>query len=267
MRCCPDSPPSPSLPGQAVEQGLQLGELLDQLIEYWRDLMVVNCSGLEKQTLSVTGKQRALLKQQADKLTTDTILAGLDVLVSAKNRMRFTSHGRVVFEMALVRLARIEDLVPLSQLVQWAARESPAPAGSRNTRSQPTPQLASPSLSEKKKLTDDVSSPNLTILSQENLTVIWEQVLSQVGFILASELRKIPDVAIFGPNTLVLRIPRGYNSPDNQYLDGNRLAKVEEALTKITGQPCSHAGRKSLAPETVTQSRLEEARIRWCQAR
>ncbi len=75
--------------GQAVEQGLQLGELLDQLIEYWRDLMVVNCAGLEKQSLSVTGKQRALLKEQAEKQSLDTILAGLDVLGSAKNRLRF----------------------------------------------------------------------------------------------------------------------------------------------------------------------------------
>src|SRR5947209_16949741 len=38
--------------GQAADQGLQLGELLDQLIEYWRDLMVVNCSGGEVQPLS-----------------------------------------------------------------------------------------------------------------------------------------------------------------------------------------------------------------------
>ena len=30
--------------GEAASQGLQLGELLDQLIEYWRDLMVVNCA-------------------------------------------------------------------------------------------------------------------------------------------------------------------------------------------------------------------------------
>src|SRR5262249_44128090 len=29
----------------AAVSGLQLGELLDQLIAYWRDLMVVNCAG------------------------------------------------------------------------------------------------------------------------------------------------------------------------------------------------------------------------------
>ena len=34
-----------TLLGQAADEGLQLGELLDQLIDYWRDLMVVNCAG------------------------------------------------------------------------------------------------------------------------------------------------------------------------------------------------------------------------------
>ncbi len=122
-----------ALLGQAVDQGLQLGELLDQLIEYWRDLMVVNCAGIENQDLSVTGKQLTALKEQADRLNADTILAGLDVLVSAKNRMRFTSHGRVVMEMALVRLCRLDDLVSLSQLAQWVSGEGAVGAVSKKT--------------------------------------------------------------------------------------------------------------------------------------
>src|SRR5262249_52039766 len=69
-----------ALLGQVSDQGLQLGELLDQLIEYWRDLMVVQTTGQETQALSVTGKQRPILKQQAAKLKPDTILAGLDIL-------------------------------------------------------------------------------------------------------------------------------------------------------------------------------------------
>src|SRR5207302_10172002 len=31
--------------GRAADEGLQLGELLDQLIAYWRDLMVLSCNG------------------------------------------------------------------------------------------------------------------------------------------------------------------------------------------------------------------------------
>ena len=236
-----------ALLGQAVEQGLQLGELLDQLIEYWRDLMVVNCAGLDKQNLSVTGSQRDVLKQQADRLTADTILAGLDVLVSAKNRMRFTSHGRVLFEMALVRLCRLEALVPLAQLAQWVARDAAAPTIPGRPQSGPTETLAGPALGstaaaapgEKKKPPTDLAAAVAIALTKESLDDIWRQVLSEVGFILASALRKVSDVAIFGPNTLVLRIPQAYNPLGDQYLDGNRLSKVEEVLTRIVGEPCT----------------------------
>jgi DNA polymerase-3 subunit gamma/tau len=231
---------------QALEQGLQLGELLDQLIEYWRDLMVVNCAGLENQNLSVTGNRRILLKEQADRLSSESIMAGLDVLVSAKNRMRFSSHGPVLVEMALVRLSRLEDLVALSQLAHWvagggapstpAARPKLVSSQAVTGTDQSPPPLSS--LSEKKKVGDS-SAPSCPVaLTRESLPEIWQQVLSQVGFILANQLRKASGLAIFGPNTLALRFPLAYNSAGEQYLDENRLAKVEETLTKIVGQPC-----------------------------
>ena len=62
----------------------------------------------------------------------------------------------------------------------------------------------------------------------------------KLGFILANELSEAAnDIAIAGPNTLVLRIPVGYNLSSDQYLDNSRLAKVEETLGRIVGQACS----------------------------
>jgi DNA polymerase-3 subunit gamma/tau len=228
--------------GQAVDQGLQLGELLDQLIEYWRDLMVVNCAGVENQSLSVTGNERAALKEQAEAIPADTILAGLDVLVSAKNRMRFTSHARVVFEIALVRLCRLENLIPLSQLASLVARgpaATNAPSSSSQLGSKSALATSIISSSEKKKPVANAAETTCKPLTEESLEGVWQQVLSEVGFILASSLRKARTVAIFGPNTLVLRVPATYNSTGDQYLDANRLAKVEEVLTRIVGQPCA----------------------------
>src|SRR5581483_8710791 len=130
-----------------VNQGQQLGELLDQLIEYWRDLMVVSCGGLDGQDLSVTGAQRQQLGKHAEQTKLDTILAGLDILVAAKARMRLTSHTRVLLEMALIRLCQLEDLVPLSQMARWPQQEGAAPAPKR-TR----PSLGVPIGEEKKKV-------------------------------------------------------------------------------------------------------------------
>ena len=258
-----------------VNQGQQLGELLDQLIEYWRDLMVVRCAGAAGQDLSVSGAHLAALKQQAVGLTLDTILAGLDVLVAAKGRLRFTSHARVVLEMALVRLAQLDDLLPVAQLVQMVANGS-APSG-RSATSPPSAtasaaQSMARSAGEKKKLTSDgdlaPSAPQLSF-REENLQAIWQQVIADAGFALVSDLRKIQSTAISGPNTLVLRVPERYNSTASGVLDATRWERVEPILSRVVGQPCKvrvelvreEAGQ-AVAPSATVQAAGSTRQVR-----
>jgi DNA polymerase III subunit gamma/tau len=172
------------------------------------------------------------------------VMAGLDVLVSAKNRMRYSSHNRVVFEMALMRLCRLDNLVPISQLAEWLSGNG-APA---SQTARPAAQAGagasllsapSPVFVEKKKEADSANQAVCVPLTADSVQAIWQEVLTRVGLILGSELRKIENVAIFGPNALVLRVPATYNLSSNHYLDASRLAKVEEVLCTIVGQPCS----------------------------
>lgn len=274
--------------GAIVNQGQQLGELLDQLIEYWRDLLVVRCAGIDGQDLSVSGAQRQQLKEQAGRLHLDTILAGLDVLVGAKSRMRLTSHGRVLLEMALVRLSQLDDLVSLAQLAQWVQHEgsAPAPAPARPRAGAPAAPIrgnvptSAGEASEKKKpdpgsLTAE-AAPAL-LLRSENLDTLWSKVLSDVGFAVAGDLKKVLSLAILGPNTLVLRVSQRYNGTGNggSPLDPSRLAKVEEALRKFTGQPCGvrveyvkdeeaappQTGARGTASGTLTPGRQQKAEL------
>jgi DNA polymerase-3 subunit gamma/tau len=126
-----------SLVADAADKGQQLGELVDQLIEYWRDLMVVQAAGLDDQVLSVTSANRAVLEKQAKDLSPETIMAGLDVLATAKNRMFRSTLGRIILEMAVVRLARLDNLVAVSQLVQWL-QEGGGPAAAARAATSPS---------------------------------------------------------------------------------------------------------------------------------
>jgi DNA polymerase-3 subunit gamma/tau len=232
-----------------IDQGQQLGELLDQLIEYWRDLMVVRCAGADGQDLSVSGPHLAALRQQAEGLGLDSVLAGLDLLVGAKSRLRGSSHTRVILEMALVRLAQMEDLMPLSQLVQWVTTAALAPARTSastaplaaNTARFPIA-TAGPSSPEKKKLAPEADSgaPIATLpLSEENLQAIWQQVIAQAGFAMASDLRKVINVAISGPNSLVLRVSERYNPSGPNAIDPVRLSRIEALVGGVVGQACA----------------------------
>lgn len=222
---------------EAAESGLQLGELLDQLIEYWRDLMVVQAAGLEEQTLSVTSSHKATLASQAKSLSSETIMAGLDVLVTAKMRLKNTTHGRVVLEMALVRLSRLDDLVGVSQLVQMLQE-----GGVPNAAQRPSPTPAT--VVEKKKVMPPPEKPVGPVnLNADSLPVVWSQLLSTVGITLSSLLGRAVEQAISGPNTLVIRFPHGYNLSDP-----GRKAQVEAALKEITGQPWSVMAETLAAP-------------------
>jgi DNA polymerase-3 subunit gamma/tau len=229
---------------QAAEEGLQLGEFLDQLMDYWRDLMIVSCAGPEGANLNVAPRQRPTLCRQAAGLPLDTILAGLDILSATKARLRGSSHGRVLLEMALVRLAHLEDLVPLTQLAQWLGQPQtgqaarPAPPSSANSAG-PRPGVIQPPEAPKKKPLTDVEparTGGATSLAAESLAQVWQEVLAQVGVLLANELHKAGLPAISGPNTLVLQFPSRYNLSREHCQNPTNVTRIEDTLKKVTGQ-------------------------------
>jgi DNA polymerase-3 subunit gamma/tau len=270
------------LVGQAADEGLQLGELLDQLIDYWRDLMVAHCAGLEGATLSVGSAHREALARQATAMSLDTILAGLDILAAAKARMRGSSHGRILLEMALVRLGRLDDLIALSQLAQWlnqtggaasARAAAPAPVSG-----EPRGRPVEPPETGKKKPDAGVEPAPVhapLALSNETLSRVWQEILTQVGPFLANDLNKANSLAISGPNTLVLGFPSRYNLQREHCQEPANVLRIEEALNKISGRAWAirvEAARsggpaegmvpdngESVSPSNARRQRLEAA--------
>jgi DNA polymerase-3 subunit gamma/tau len=242
-----------ALLSQAADEGLQLGELLEQLLDYWRDLMVANSTGAAVDHLHLPKRHRELLTRQATAMKLDTILAGLDVLSATKARLRGSSHVRVLLEMALVRLSRLDDLMPLSQLAQWLGQPGAAPAPVAARTGGPVPQNASglrgsatrgsataqPPEALKKKVIDgaeDGQAKTPVPLTPGSLQQIWQETLGQIGQMLASDVTKAGLPAISGPNTLVLRFPSRYNSSLEYCQRPSNAERVEAVLRKITGQ-------------------------------
>jgi len=240
--------------GQAAGEGLQLGEFLDQMLDYWRDLMVIKCAGAEAQDLSVPERQRPTLASQAEGLSLDTILAGLDVLSTTKARLRGSSHPRVLLEMALVRLGRLDNLESLSNLANLlkagvsgkergtvagqGGNATPAVRPQVSAASRPREVATPPEGSKKNSLTtpETLGSPGNSQITPDSIGQLWREVLGQVGPMLGSELSKAEIPAIFGPNALVIRFPVGYNSKREYCQQPANIARVEAALRSITGQ-------------------------------
>ena len=244
---------------EATARGFQLPELTDQLIACWRDLMLVQCAGAEARGLSVPERHRATLTRLARPLGLDTILAGLDILSATRARLRLTTHGRTLLEMALVRLGRLGDLVPLAQLAQSVAQLRAAGGGSATTV-----RAAPPEAVKKKALTTAADGAPATAekhaeITAQTLPEVWEQVLSGVGMLMANDLGKAGLPAIFGPNALAIRFPAAYNKEREYCQEPTRLAKIEAALLRTTGQAWSLrveciAGPAPTGPPLVTEA-------------
>ncbi|HVS39531.1 MAG TPA: DNA polymerase III subunit gamma/tau [Gemmataceae bacterium] len=225
-----------------VQGGLQMGELVDQMLAYWRDLMVVHCAGEQARDLSTPSRCRPDVNRHAASMTLDAVLAGLDVLSATRARLRDSSHGRTLVEMALVRLGRISDLLPVAQLAQLIGQAPPAPAAAA-----PAPrQISAPPEGVKKKQVSHAAdavpvahASGSSAPPPQSLAELWPQVLRSVGPLLASDLEKAGPPAIFGPNSLVLRFPADYNLSKEHCQDPTRLARIEEVLKKLSGRPWS----------------------------
>ena len=232
---------------QNLDEGLDVVELLDQLIEYWRDLMVVHCSGLEGQTLSIGSRHQEALQKQAKSVSLDTILAGMDILVATKTKLgRGNPHGQILMEMALVRLGRLGDLLSLSQLSQWlqnpqilAAVSSSATATSSLSapvkQALPKANFSAPSEVPAKKKVDEVAAnPEKVAFGEANLTQLWQLFTEKLGKLVGGDLQRICSPAISGPNILAIRVPARYNTIIARCQE--RKEQFETALKNITGQ-------------------------------
>src|SRR5262249_6569597 len=83
---------------QSLQEGAQISEIVDQLVECWRDLMLLASAGA-----NAPGIVNApdVLQPLVAKAPLDTLLAGLDILTTTKSRLRSTNYGRVLVEMSL----------------------------------------------------------------------------------------------------------------------------------------------------------------------
>ena len=171
----------------ALREGVQLEAFTDQLISYFRDLMVTACGATEAALLSVGTDQRGKLQEQAGRWGLQTIVAAMQILAETKARMQRVTYGRALAELALVRVSLLEDLEQLDHLIATlksglpssisgavASANSSGPArltaparlaapptnlGSRTLSSEPTGDASSAVGPEKKNDVEVVSEP------------------------------------------------------------------------------------------------------------
>ena len=261
---------------ETLATGVQLGELLDQVIAYARDIMVISSGATGLGLLAVGEPGRERVAAQARRWGLATTLSALQILSETKAKLRQTTQGRPLVELALVRLAQLRDLEFVGQLIQQLKAGQPlgltvtgavaTPGGSSGREvaepEKKTPVNAAVPLTESRAEASGlpVAAPAITAqrlepveqasespavadspatisLERGNEQEFWSEVFAKLTDMTKSQVRKAASVAISGPNALLLRFPKRYYLAKESLERGRDLKTIEEIASTLAGRP------------------------------
>jgi DNA polymerase-3 subunit gamma/tau len=239
---------------QWYDQGVQPAELIDQLISYWRNLMLIRCGGADIREMPVDPILGETLRRQAEQVSLDTILAGLDVWTAARGRLRDAFHAQVLLEMAVVRLARMEELLSVGALWNYLTQGGATPTavsaqatsrGSRGVAGVGTAAASTPPASGQASPTAAGDSLESTAaagipLTAHTLEGVWSECLRRIKEkfpLQSSHLNTALPPVLSGSNTLVIRFATQYNWAYEALVHAAEFTRrLEETLQAIVGQ-------------------------------
>ncbi|MCA9613839.1 MAG: hypothetical protein KC586_13880 [Myxococcales bacterium] len=224
----------------AISEGVDVGQLAEQLLGYFRDMMAALVGCEADFMLHTSANEYAELLEAGQRLGLETNLAVIQILDQSIMRMRHSTHTRTLLEIALVRICQLESLDELAgivaQLRAGVAANSPRLAATR-------PAASAPPMPEKKteKIPDQPAhspvheSPSIPITS-ESANSIWKQAIAQIQDMTADYAAFCDRVAISAPNRLVASFKASYTLQKESCEKPERKARIEQALQQVTGQ-------------------------------
>ena len=256
---------------QATSQGVQPTDLLNGLLEFLRDVMVMSAGGGDL-LLASGPRQKPRLQKVVDRWPVDSILGALQILAEARARLRGSAQGRLLVELALVRVARLENLSEMGTLIaRLAALESggPLPAeGTVKKKYEPQPQPAAPATPESESgevateaghdRNDKTPLPapavvELPPLELKEVVQVWPALIRKLGTRLGFQLTRAEAfLAISGPTILAIRLPASYNDIAEECDTSQARPRIERALQALLGRPVNIQFERSVGEAKIS---------------
>ena len=249
----------------ALGEGVDVAQLLEQLFGYFRDCMAaaVGCPA-DTFLYASTGTQDEVTRA-GERLGVNTILAVMQIIEQTLSRLRYSTQGRILTELALVRIAALEDLDELAGLISDLRSGTAAVGGatsSSGAASQPParrPAPANPNVANRNRANPNQASrdqenravapaptpdqPEVAVadrpaveLTPENATSIWARALERVSGMVAEHAKNFDSVSVVGQNLLAIRFKAAYALAKSMCERPEAASRFEQALAEVTGQ-------------------------------
>jgi DNA polymerase III subunit gamma/tau len=248
----------------ALNDGVQLEAFTDQLLNYFRDLMVAACGAEGVQLLSVGRDCLPTLAEQSRRWGLDNVVAALQIFADTKSRMQRVTYGRALAELALVRLSLLAEMERLDDLLAQLKAGNAVITGSplRPASAPPRINAASPALPAQKKnegltplenrpaLASDLSEspppisepaapegpPPVIEFQSGNEVELHRLMLSRLTDMTGTHLAKVVSTAISGPNRLDFSFSASYDIGRKACERPEVQGRLESLVKELTGQ-------------------------------
>jgi DNA polymerase-3 subunit gamma/tau len=196
----------------AASEGVDFGVMVEQMMGLLRDLLVTASGGDASLLLFCSPPQFDQVKAVAEEFGIHRVLAALQILDQTYTRMRFSTQGRVLTELALIRIAHLDHFQQIAVLLDQLQSCQPATPSMAVKQAQrkinepvaakPEPEAQSPARSMQQTARQWKAVDFETITNDQAATV-WKNAADAIPGMLGSYATKCIQVTFEKPNMFV----------------------------------------------------------------
>ena len=235
----------------AVREGVDVGQLAEQLLGYFRDMMAAQVGCAAELMIYAAAADHAVLKEAGDRWGLETLLAAVQILDQSLVRMRQSTQVRTLVEIALVRICNLADLDSLPALISQLGGGGPAskpPTGIKRPRGSSGGKNPKSTAQKKTKLTPEAPGQASSATAPDSPVSVapaspgvakdveqqWREALDEIGGLTAECAGNYESVAISAPNLLVVQLKTAYNK---EWCDRSDVKqRLERAMSRVAGR-------------------------------
>lgn len=164
--------------------GKDLGRLLSDLLNHFRNLLIFQISRGDLSLLEVSEAEAAALKEQVELSQPDSLTRILEVLSDAELRLREAASKRILLEVTLLRAIEARNAVPIDAVLKHLnqLRDGSAPAATPTPAA--SPRTAAPVRPATKAHAEMAAPPAVQQFNDataDDLAVLWQQLIEAIG--------------------------------------------------------------------------------------
>ncbi|GAB6166232.1 hypothetical protein JCM19992_22320 [Thermostilla marina] len=249
----------------AVAAGVDASLLLEQLLAYYRDIMVasVGCSG--EYLVAASPGSLDTLRELGNKLGVTGLTTAMQLIDQTLARLRLVTHDLILADLTLVRLANLanlDDIAGVLRRLQVAGAVGPGggdpgvkknfvdpqPVAPQAVRRSPRPassgaadlprvggSVSSTEAASDKAEEVDAAQSGSVELTRETAMEVWRRALKHVPSLTADQAKRYERIDVPEPGRMVVYF-RSQNSFSKNYCEKpEQFARLQAAVSKVLG--------------------------------